>query len=308
MNHELPNITSKIEDGGFVDLCFRITDRIDNADGSILLVAEGLHEERHLGLRVSLVTGMKPGVVNGEIDQGAFRRDAVTFQRLDERSDAFVSAVHELYGATDPNASMREQLVFTAIALAGDPAEVESQHLNFKLFHDDEDRHGEYCELFLHIDLPLGEVEIHEKDDEYRPNVLKSLLPRAGSWSFRCEQKDNVSLPPEYTFAQSFNYLNAANNSFYILTRPDGSYMQCGGGKDRCAVEMREVQDDGSYSHFVVGKVEGSSAAASIQMSAGEIQVLESEVLDRWDAIDLFKAYFAGEDTPEGYVLRPVEM
>lgn len=127
-------------------------------------------------------------------------------------------------------------------------------------------------------------------------------------WEFRCESKDTVPLPPEYSFAQALNYLNSESNSFYILTRPDGSYIQCGGNSRRCTVEMREVYPDQAYTHYVVGKSEGSAEPSEVQMSAGVVRVQESEVLTKWDAIDLFKAYFAGEPIPPGFTRRETDL
>lgn len=68
-----------------------------------------------------------------------------------------------------------QQLDLTSIALDGDPMLIETEHLNFKVFHDDEDKLGLYFELFLHIDIPAGYVRFDEKDEEYRANVLKSF-------------------------------------------------------------------------------------------------------------------------------------
>jgi len=36
----------------------------------------------------------------------------------------------------------------------------------------------------------------------------------------------------------------------------------------------------------------------TIKMSAGEVEVMEREVFTHWEAIDLFKAFFADENFP----------
>ena len=123
-------------------------------------------------------------------------------------------------------------------------------------------------------------------------------------WKFRSEHWPDIQLPPAYTFPQAFNYLNAESNSFYILEHADGSYMQCGGSKEACCVEWRVYQPDGSYQHFVVGHTAGSDTPAAIKMSAGVVNVLEREVLRHWEAIELFKRFFAGEPLPTKYSLR----
>jgi hypothetical protein len=52
---------------------------------------------------------------------------------------------------------------------------VRSEHLNFKVFHDDEDKLGLYFGMFLHVDIPSGYVRFDENDEEYRENVVKSF-------------------------------------------------------------------------------------------------------------------------------------
>jgi hypothetical protein len=67
------------------------------------------------------------------------------------------------------------QLDLTSIALDGDPMLIETEHLNFKVFHDDEDKLGLYFEMFLHVDIPSGYVRFDEKDEGYRENVVKAF-------------------------------------------------------------------------------------------------------------------------------------
>ena len=118
------------------------------------------------------------------------------------------------------------------------------------------------------------------------------------TWKFSCESKENIPLPPEYTFPQAFNYLNSRNNSFYILESPEGNYIQCGGSKERCTVELRIYRKE-QYDHFRLGKKVGSSAMTTIPMSAGEVEVQEREVFTHWEAIELFKVFYASDDFPD---------
>ncbi|CAN5457121.1 hypothetical protein BH09VER1_BH09VER1_55410 [soil metagenome] len=123
-------------------------------------------------------------------------------------------------------------------------------------------------------------------------------------WKFRSEYKPDIPLPPAYTFPQAFNYLNPESNSFYILEHENGNYMQCGGSKEACCVERRTYRDDNSYQHCVIGHAIGSDLPATIQMSAGVVKVREREVLRHWEAIELFKCFFAGEALPDKYITR----
>ena len=128
-------------------------------------------------------------------------------------------------------------------------------------------------------------------------------------WKFSCESRSDIPLPPEYTFPRAFNYLTSDRNSFYILERDNGCYIQCGGSKKACTVEIRHYLPDGSYRHYVVGRKDRSTAPATVQMSAGVVNVQEREVLDHWQAIRLFERFFSGDETiPSEYVLREVRI
>lgn len=124
-------------------------------------------------------------------------------------------------------------------------------------------------------------------------------------WKFSCESRASIALPPDCTFPRAFNYLNPENNSFYILERENGDYIQCGGSKKACTVEIRLYALDGSHKHYVIGHKDGSTAPATVQMSAGVVNVQEREVFDHWEAIKLFEHFFSGEEiVTQDYVLR----
>jgi hypothetical protein len=116
-----------------------------------------------------------------------------------------------------------------------------------------------------------------------------------------------MPLPPEYSFPQAFNYLNPETNSFYILESPNGDYIQCGGSKERCTVEMRRFHDLG-YTHYVLGRAGGSDRLTSVPMSNGGVKVQENEVFRHWDAIDLFKRFFASDDFPDDIIFREIKL
>lgn len=127
-------------------------------------------------------------------------------------------------------------------------------------------------------------------------------------WKFSCESKSDIPLPPTYTFPQAFNYLNSQNNSFYILEHENGDYIQCGGCKKACCVELRRYEKDGTYKHYIIGRDIGTDSPAVIEMSGGAVNVRERDVLSHWEAIDLFKSFFAGEPLPSGYSLRELTL
>lgn len=130
---------------------------------------------------------------------------------------------------------------------------------------------------------------------------------RLSDWHFSCESKPSIPLPPKYTFPQAFNYLNSKNNSFYILTSPNNDYIQCGGGRSKCMVEIRKQNETG-YSHFVIGKDKEPGELVEIQMSHGPVKVYQNEILTRWNAIDLFDAFFKGQSINASFKLRRIKI
>jgi hypothetical protein len=128
------------------------------------------------------------------------------------------------------------------------------------------------------------------------------------TWRFWCELKPEITLPPAYSFPQAFNYLNPEKNSFYILERDGRDYIQCGGEKKACTVELRQFSPDGSFTHYVFGHVEGDSSSTQIRMSAGGVTVEKREVLTHWEAIELFTCFYERREFPAGYRLRSVDM
>ena len=128
--------------------------------------------------------------------------------------------------------------------------------------------------------------------------------PATSGWKFSCEKRDSIPLPPEYTFPQAFNYLHSEHNSIYILEHPNGDYIQCGGDRGACTVEIRRYDSSGSHVHYVVGQEAGATDPATIDMSGGIVHVQQREVLNRWHAIELFECFFADSDLPAQYCLR----
>jgi hypothetical protein len=118
---------------------------------------------------------MNAGIVGGEVDTTAVYDGGVIVRGLDEMTGRLADVFAEAYTIPSTDAGPLPQLNLTSIAIEGEPKLIETEHLNFKIFHDDEDRLGLYFEMFLHVDIPSGYVRFDEKDQEYRENVVKSF-------------------------------------------------------------------------------------------------------------------------------------
>jgi len=118
------------------------------------------------------------------------------------------------------------------------------------------------------------------------------------NWKFSCETKEDIPLPPEYTFPQAFNYLNPEVNSFYILENEYG-YIQCAGAKQECTVEIREFGKDGAFKHYVFFDPKGSDESVHIPMTNGGVHRQRKHCFGFLTASKLFSCFFEGKDWPK---------
>jgi hypothetical protein len=93
-------------------------------------------------------------------------------------SDALAMALSRLYGLPHAGLRMLPEIRTEAVGLASDPRLIESEPVKMKLFFhsENEDR---YAEMFLNIDRRAQTVELHEKDPEYRKDLVRALTERA---------------------------------------------------------------------------------------------------------------------------------
>lgn len=123
-------------------------------------------------------------------------------------------------------------------------------------------------------------------------------------WKLSCEGRGEIPLPLGPAFGEVLKKLDPKKNSFYILEHDSGNYMQCGGSKTACTVELRVYDGPNEYKHYVVGHTDGSKQSASVKMSGGVVNVQKGEVLSAVEAAELFSLFVADKDFPKKYALR----
>jgi hypothetical protein len=144
-------------------------------DGTANITIRGSYRKRSVGAEVAIRARMKPGIVGTEVDETAFYEKGAIIRSLGDATRHLADVLAEIYIISIGNAAPLDQLDLTCIALGGDPMLIKTEHLNFKVFHDDEDKIKLYFEMFLHVDIPSGYVRFDEKDEEYRDNVVRSF-------------------------------------------------------------------------------------------------------------------------------------
>jgi hypothetical protein len=143
--------------------------------GMTTITAQGTYRGRTVGVEITVRGQMKPGIVKDDIDREAFYDKGVVVRGTGDITRHLADVFAEVYITAITDAEPLVQLDLTSFALDGDPMLIETEHLNFKVFHDDDDKRGLYFEMFLHVDIPSGYVRFDEKDEEYRENVVKSF-------------------------------------------------------------------------------------------------------------------------------------
>jgi hypothetical protein len=170
------DITSKTEDGGFADIVLSIENYKKDDNGNYTILTKGKYKDTIVGLEVFIKGNIKKGIINGsEFDTSAFKIEGITLKSIGEESNNLVKAISELYGSPTDNPFSQEPLAFTSFALEEHEVSLEEKYTRFKVFFDDDNSRGLYFELFINVNIPTKELEIHEKDVEYRQNILKTL-------------------------------------------------------------------------------------------------------------------------------------
>lgn len=96
------------------------------------------------------------------------------------------------------------------------------------------------------------------------------------------------------------------SQSFAIVTRPDGSYIQVAGGRLTCVLEMRSQSDQKHYrAHYDVPKVPFEGPQVLV-FGGGQITVNPDEILFIDDVVNAFRAFLGLATYPDNIVWRDV--
>ena len=161
---------------GFEDLELNISDCYQDTYMNHVIRAMGKYKNNIVGFDILLKPDMKPGIVEGKIDNTAFYNAGITIQSMGRESDRFVEALSELYNIKSSNNKMVSSVEFTSFALEGNPLNFHNDNLQFKVFYDDCNKKGLYAELYINISVSNGVIEFREKDIGYRLNVYRALI------------------------------------------------------------------------------------------------------------------------------------
>jgi hypothetical protein len=103
---------------------------------------------------------------------------SVLVGRTGGKSDALVRRLSETYKMPNGQLVARGEVDLDAVSLFADPRPIGSKPIHLKVF-----LHGgpgaEYGEFYLNVDLAAGQIQLKEKDPQYRRAVVTALSVRA---------------------------------------------------------------------------------------------------------------------------------
>ncbi len=176
---ELTDLTAnQIEVEGWQDFILTITQKKLLKTGYWDLICEAKYKGQIVGIRIYIFEGLEPGIVEGGLDNTKFVREAVKIESIGEESDNFIKIVSSLYEQEISENFTNELLSYTVFPLNEAKADLNNGQFKFKIFFDDNDEKGLYSEIYLNANFPNGTIELNEKDEEYRENIIKSMTKK----------------------------------------------------------------------------------------------------------------------------------
>jgi hypothetical protein len=166
---------------GFVDFTFPIAESKYSDDGQLELRLAGILLQRPVEFIVRIESGIPANDLDAPEPEIYAKYDGVSFSFDGEGGRNLALAISTLYQIPRSSFQMPVNLSMTAVNLSGNPANLTTEIVKFKLFHEtgstDEEEGPDYFEMYLHVDLSSGTIALNEKDTDYRFGVLNSLPP-----------------------------------------------------------------------------------------------------------------------------------
>jgi hypothetical protein len=86
-----------------------------------------------------------------------------------------IEIISQLYNQPIVKEFSKERIYFTVFPLNQQKAKLVKGLYKFKLFYDDDNEKNMYSELYLNTNFQKNLIELNEKDEEYRENIVKIL-------------------------------------------------------------------------------------------------------------------------------------
>ena len=175
-NIKIEEITSRINaEEGWSDIFLKIIEDT-KTDTAHIYIAKGLYNSKTVGLKIEVSSKIGAGIVDGKPNgKVGFVANAVQLKSIGQESDELVKAIAELYKQATDKGFTKQTISATAFSLNEKSVNLDKKdYYKLKLFFEEDDENL-YSEIFLNINTDKREIEIHEKDEDYREPLIKVL-------------------------------------------------------------------------------------------------------------------------------------
>lgn len=168
---EFENDAKVSKEEGFVDIDLHIVSHTANKDGSFLIKVANKLEGSEVGFKILLDNKWKPKKIANS--KSSFFWGTGKFISTGKPTENFVEVLATLYGISVPDFSMN-QVNIEIVGLANDPRKLATRDTKMKIFLNSNNQEL-YSEVFINVNLAENTLEFHEKDEEYRQPLIRSL-------------------------------------------------------------------------------------------------------------------------------------
>lgn len=172
---KLEEITAHMDSSeGWNDIFLTIVNDIITTDNYHIYIGKGLYKGTIVGLKFEVKNDMPAGLLkSGEINKGGFISNGIKIISIGEESDKFIKVLSELYNFPTVKPFSKSVIPSTTFSLNQKVVDLdEIDYYKFKLFFG-ENSENLYSEMFFNIDLTKRIIELNEKDQGYRENIIK---------------------------------------------------------------------------------------------------------------------------------------
>ena len=163
--------------GGLTVITLPVVAKTCDNLGGCVVETDGLYKGSATGLTVIFAPGMRASTITDRMaTTNIYLAPAgISFVVEGMRGRSMIRLLAAAYEHSAKSTSVPRTITTTAIAFDGNPANIQTQPLKFKIIYPVDKNSPDYFELFVNVDLPNGKVQLSEKDAGYRPALLKAF-------------------------------------------------------------------------------------------------------------------------------------
>jgi hypothetical protein len=163
-----------------IDITLPVISKSCDTQAGCVVETDGLYNGQPTGLTVIFAPGMRPSTFTDRVETTqVFPKNAgITLVAEGPRGTSLVHLLANSYGNPAHRVNLPVTIPMTAIAFEGNPADIQTQPLKFKIMHPSAKDAPQYFELFINTDLAKNQVKLSEKETGYRPAILGAFGAR----------------------------------------------------------------------------------------------------------------------------------